>query len=210
MILQLHSIMKPQIQSKLNKLLLIILFLGLLPMLKAQSNDPIYHIKRGDSTLSEAFVNELCTAARYPETNPTDENTKLEELILKAAGTSYSDSLSSVKTNKWYLKYGLNVSCPADSLFPQGNFLRQVVHSNFREFANLIGPNRALELNVLAKTDADNLSLYEYTNELRKVLEAKHDNRRFEFQQDEEWRNIMFFYFLFSEYKINYEQNLEK
>ena len=81
--------------------------------------------------------------------------------------------------------------------------MRLVVQSNFRDFANIIGPNNRLSLNLELKDVNDQMTLLEYVNKRRIDIEKSYNDKRFEFQQDDEWRNIMFFYFLFSEYSIN-------
>ncbi|MEM6525053.1 MAG: hypothetical protein AAF693_14720 [Bacteroidota bacterium] len=82
------------------------------------------------------------------------------------------------------------------------NFLRLVVISNFRAFANIIGPKNRLPLDFDLVDPVDSLNIYDFVNNRRIEIEARYDDKRFEFQQDEEWRNLMFFYFLFSEFYL--------
>lgn len=167
------------------------------------SENEIY-VTRGNSTvLSQKFINEICSAARN-KTGADDlvTATYLEQLIVMAAGTSLDDSLKATKAKRWHSKYGPYCQCKATEKYPEGDFLRQVAHSNFRSFANKVGPKNDLSLDLSLKSPLDGLTIYEYINKERIRLEAKHHDRRFEFQQDEEWKDMMFFYFLFSEFGI--------
>lgn len=192
---------------------LFILLLASLPRLaNAQYIEPreVYTINSGDSTLSEKFVKALCQAARTKSGSerpglPSD----LEALIVLAAGTGYYDSDQPQKSLRWHNQYGSSCRCPASEDFPAGSILRQVVHANFREFANIVGPNNRLSLDLL-QTDADGLNIFEYINKLRMEIEASHNDKRFEFQQDEKWKDIMFFYFLFSEYRVILMRQMEE
>ncbi|MEL7001870.1 MAG: hypothetical protein AAFN93_03950 [Bacteroidota bacterium] len=164
----------------------------------------VYIVQGNDSSLSRMFIQELCQAARTKSGwDANFSRSDLETLILMAAGTDLQDSLKATKTKKWHSKFGRQCQCGEQLEFPKGDFLRQVVHSNFRAFANRVGPNNDLALDLTQKSPVDNLTIYQYVNKERKRLEAKHHDLRFEFQQDEEWRNIMFFYFLFAEFSIN-------
>jgi len=120
-----------------------------------------------------------------------------------AAGTELEDSLKAIKVKQWHSQYGMQCQCKEKDGFPKGDFLRQVVHSNFKSFANRVGPKNDLSLDLSLKSPIDSLTIYEYVNKERKRLEAKHNDQRFEFQKDEDWRKIMFFYFLFSEFSVN-------
>ncbi|ELR73617.1 hypothetical protein C900_02702 [Fulvivirga imtechensis AK7] len=174
-------------------------------IVKAQiSTSGIYKIKNGDSTLAPTFIKALCKAAREKTgaDNPGTPST-LESLVIMAAGTGYLDEDQPEKSMRWHSKFGSQCQCEATEEFPAGDFLRQVVHSNYRDFANLVGPNNRLSLDLSLKGPNDDLTIFDYINQIRIDIEASHDNRRFEFQQDEAWRNIMFFYFLFSEYRVN-------
>lgn len=168
------------------------------------STSDIYQVKNGDSTLAPAFVKALCKAAREKTgaNNPGFPST-LESLIIIASGTGYLDSDQPQKSFRWHSKLGRQCQCEATEGFPAGDFLRQMVHSNYRDFANIVGPNNRLSLDLSLKDPNDGLTIFEYINKTRIDIEASHDDKRFEFQQDETWRNIMFFYFLFSEYRVN-------
>ncbi len=170
----------------------------------------IYTVEQGDSTLSPSFVTTICAAARnHMETEPGKPHL-LEQLILNAAEADFNQESTSSKTYSWHSKYGKEIFCPATGTYPAGNFLRQVVYSDFRDFANIIGPKNRLALNLLQQDPYDSLNMFDFVDERRLEIEASHKNKRFEFQQDETWRNIMFFYFLFSEYKINYDAHLKE
>ncbi|MBL6445230.1 hypothetical protein JMN32_02850 [Fulvivirga sp. 29W222] len=178
----------------------------------AQHIEPheVYDITPTDSTLSEKFVEALCKAARTRSGEgrpglPSD----LEALIVLAAGTGFSDHDQPQKSLSWHQKFGRYCHCKSTDEFPAGSFLRQAVNANFREFANIVGPNNRLSLDLL-QTDADSLNIFEYINKQRIDIEASHNNKRFEFQQDEKWKNIMFFYFLFSEYRVILMRQMEE
>lgn len=153
--------------------------------------------------LSQEFIQEVCRAASDPTLRPSTGPSYLEKLINRAAGTSYKDSLQPEFVRKWHAKYAKGLTCPATDFFSGGDFLRLVVTTNFREFANLVGPTNRLPLDLSFVDPKDSLTIFEFVNQKRIHLEEKHHGKRFEFQQDEEWKNIMFFYFLFSEYNIN-------
>lgn len=197
-------IISPLLKSSIELCLIICFLLLSQPLLKAQVEpEEVYIIQSGDSTLSKKYVAALCIAARTKAGAerpglPSD----LEALIVLAAGTGYMDADQPAKSLKWHRKFGQQCYCNATENYPEGSILRQVVHSNFREFANIVGPNNRLSLD-LQQTDPDGLNIFEYINKQRIDIEASYDNKRFEFQQDEKWRNIMFFYFLFSEYRVN-------
>ncbi|MTI28356.1 hypothetical protein [Fulvivirga kasyanovii] len=192
---------------------LFILLLAVLPQMAcAQYVEPheVYTVTSGDSTLSKKFIKALCEAARTKSGAerpglPSD----LEALIVLAAGTGYNDADQPQKSLKWHEKYGSSCYCPASKNFPEGSILRQVVHANFREFANIVGPNNRLTLDLL-QTDADGLNIFEYINKRRMEIEASHNDKRFEFQQDEQWKDVMFFYFLFSEYRVILMRQMEE
>lgn len=153
--------------------------------------------------LTNEFINELCIAAREHTGNEDAGPSKLEELINYAAGAIYNEKDQPLLSYKWHTKYGVQCYCEGTTKFKKGDIIRQVVQSNYREFANIIGPNNRLSLNLELIDPNDSLTVLEYVNQERKRLEKEHNDKRFEFQQDEEWRNIMFFYFLFSEFSIN-------
>jgi len=170
----------------------------------------IYTVQKGDSALTMSFIESACAAARkHIETEP-GKPFLLEQLILNASGASFKKENTASKTFTWHSKYGAQIQCTATNDYPAGNFLRQIVYSGFRDFANIVGPKNRLSLNLHQKDPYDSLSLFEFVDEHRIEIENRHKNNRFEFQQDEEWRNIMFFYFLFSEYKINYDAHLKE
>ncbi len=155
-----------------------------------------------DSSLTKEFVTELCIAARN-KTRTKKGHSYLEQLINRAIHTFQQDSTQQISSLKWHKKFASQCCCEKTKTFEEGDFIRQVVQSNFREFANIIGPNNRLSLHLSSKDPRDGFNIFEYVNSKRISLEEKHKNKRFEFQQDEEWRNIMFFYFLFSEFSIN-------
>lgn len=171
----------------------------------SQINDAeIYNYNNSTKILSQKFINALCKAARNQK-NIDDPlaPSELEALIVMAAETGTDDSLKSKKVRNWHSKYGNSCQCPATKKYPAGDFLRQVVHSNNRSFANRVGPNNDLPMDLTLQSPADGLTIYEYINKERIRLEAKHHDLRYEFQKDQDWRDLMFFYFLFSEYGIN-------
>lgn len=175
-----------------------------------QAHGQIYTIKNGDSILSAAFVTQLCHAARYPKETKTGGPEKLEQLILSASNADFNEENTPSKTFRWHNQFGNQAYCKADDTYPPGNFIRQAILSNYRDFANIIGPKNRLTLNLKLKDPHDHLNIFEFVDKRIAQLEEKHDNRRFEFQQDKEWQNMMFFYFLFSEYKINYDAKLKE
>lgn len=183
---------------------IVVLFISIIQTGYSQQVTNIYVAQNGDSTLSPAFVKALCEAAR---TKAGEGNvgvpTVLESLIISAADTEYMHKEQPGKSLRWHRKYGSQCYCEATDRYSAGSFLRQVVHSNFREFANIVGPNNRLSLDLTIPDPNDHLTIMEYINKTRIDLEASHQDKRFEFQQDERWRNIMFFYFLFSEYQVN-------
>lgn len=187
--------------SKLKKPILIVLlvFGGVRPLF-SQSDTTVY--TEGDK-LTAAFVAKLCSAARYQLGVENIGPTELENDILFAAGTTYGAEDVAELSLKWHTKYGNQCQCPANDDFEAGDILRQMVNSNFREFANIIGPKNRLPLNLALKDPVDGMTILEYINNQRVLLEKKYNNDRSKFQEDLKWRNIMFFYFLFSEYSIN-------
>lgn len=193
-----------------NRWILSLFLIIALSPVNAQVNS-IYQVnQKGDSSLTPYYIDNVCQAVRSHEESEKLAISRLEELILTAAGTSRIDSNSSSKTLRWHKKFGSQLICDSTKNYPNGSFLEQMVLSNFREFANLIGPNNHLTLETHIEKPDHPDNLFNFVDSLRLELEARHDNRRFEFQQDEAWRNIMFFYFLFSEYKINYDAELKK
>lgn len=192
----------------MNKIILIAISIVLTSGLGFGQN--IYIINNGDSTLSPKFVKSMCIAARnHLETEP-GKPFLLEQLILDASGASFNQENTPNKTLPWHSKFGGDILCESSDKYPAGNFLRQIVYSGYRDFANIIGPKNRLSLNLHQKDSYDSLSMFEFVDKHRIEIEKRHNNNRFEFQQDEEWRNIMFFYFLFSEYKINYDAHLKE
>ncbi len=179
--------------------IIVLVVVGVRPLF-SQVNITIY---TKNNKLTTAFVAKLCAAARYKigveKIGPTD----LESDIIFAAGTIYGAEDQAELSFKWHTKYGSQCQCPANGEFEAGDILRQVVNSNFREFANIIGPKNRLPLDLSLKDPVDGMTILEYINNQRVLLEKKHDNDRSKFQEDIKWRNIMFFYFLFSEYSIN-------
>ncbi|MEQ8925030.1 MAG: hypothetical protein RLO81_04410 [Fulvivirga sp.] len=156
-----------------------------------------------EGTLSEDFITALCHYSRNPPADSESAPTPLERLILRATGTEFKSEDQPIKSLAWHKKFAEQCYCTETVEFEQGDFLRQVVQSNFREFANIIGPNNRLSLYLEFKDPNDGMNILEYVNHKRIAIEKRYDDKRFEFQQDEEWRNIMFFYFLFSEFSIN-------
>jgi len=197
-----------KIPSKWTKTLLLSPLIFVLQATQAQAQ--IYTVITGDSILSAPFVTKICHAARYHEEKEAGGPEKLEQLILEASNADFNGKNTPRKTFKWYNKFGNQAYCKADDTYPAGNFIRQAILSNYRDFANIIGPKNRLTLNLKLKDSHDNLNVFEFVDKRIAQLEEKHDNRRFEFQQDEEWQNMMFFYFLFSEYKINYDAKLKE
>lgn len=161
----------------------------------------IYEITGNDSILTAAFIKKICRAIKQ-KGKLDNGQMEAESLILKAADVSTKDTIQATKSIAWHNKYGNQCYCEAKDDFLEGNFLRQMVYADFRRFANIIGLHNRLPLDLTLKDSKDGRTIYKFINDLRLELEAGHDNRRFEFQQDEEWRNVMFFYFLFSEYSI--------
>ncbi|MEM9389448.1 MAG: hypothetical protein AAGA02_03180 [Bacteroidota bacterium] len=186
------------LKLKWNKLITLFIFTSFINYsLTAQDTLQIYSTSGTDSTLTTPFVKALCqsviTRARYKG------KFELENLIVEAAANERPDSL---KTVKWHSKYGNECMCPATEDFEQMNFLRLIVLSNFRDFANLIGPGNRVALDFNLLDSSDSLNIYDFVNTLRKSIESSYDDKRFEFQQDERWKNVMFFYFLFSEFYL--------
>ncbi len=163
--------------------------------------DQIQIYKNGKLTTN--FLQALCDAAVDPVHRGGTGASYLEKLINTAAGTYHLDSLQPVATKNWHSKFASELRCPAYNDFPESNFLRLIVETNYRDIANLIGPKNRLSLDLTHRDTKDSLTIFDYINRRRIQLEKKHNDRRFEFQQDQEWKNIMFFYFLFSEYNIN-------
>ncbi|UII29983.1 hypothetical protein LVD17_16925 [Fulvivirga ulvae] len=171
----------------------------------------VYAINAGDSTLSEKFIEAICLAARTKSgSDRPGLPSHLEALIILAAGTGYHDADQSQKSLRWHRKFGNSCYCSGSCKFPEGNILRQVVHADFREFANIVGPNNRLSLDLLQPDATDGLNIFEYINKERIDIEASHNDKRFEFQQDERWKNLMFFYFLFSEYRVVLMRQMEE
>ena len=183
---------------KWNKVITSFIFTGFISYsLTAQDTLQIYSTNGTDSALTAQFVKALCqsviTRAKYKG------KFELENLIVKA---SANESPNSLKIVKWHGKYGNECICPATKDFEQMNFLRLIVLSNFRDFANLIGPRNRVPLDFNLQDSSDSLNIYDFVNTLRKSIEFSYDNKRFEFQQDDQWKNVMFFYFLFSEFYL--------
>jgi len=170
----------------------------------------IYIVENGDSVLTKKFITEACEAARYPLDPLPGKPFLLEQLILKASNSTFKSDSTPVKTNRWFKHHGQQCHCEADEKYPAGNLLRQVVLSDYREFANIIGPNKRLALDLYVKDKADGLNIFQFVDKKLQLIEGSHDNDREAFQKDEKWKNIMFFYFLFSEYKINYGAQLKE
>ncbi|QSE96933.1 hypothetical protein [Fulvivirga lutea] len=183
----------------IQKLLIILLFSIVVSATYAQE----VTIYTPENNLTDQFVASLCDAARNPPPSDQLAPSKLELLIIQAAGTEFQAEDQAAKSLEWHKKYAEQCYCSQTEKFEKGGILRQVVQSNFREFANIVGPNNRLSLYLEFKDPHDGMTILEYINNKRISIEKAHDDKRFEFQQDEEWRNIMFFYFLFSEFSIN-------
>lgn len=162
----------------------------------AQNHLGIFRIENVDSVLTEGFIKSICQAIESQEFS--DGKYVLENLIQSASSGFGPDS---TKTRLWHSRFGNQCLCPnKEGVY--SNFLRMVVLTNFRGFANHIGPKNRTSLDFELKDPSDSLNIYDFVNSLRKKIEAEHEDKRFEFQQDERWRNLMFFYFLFSEFYL--------
>ena len=160
----------------------------------------VYRYTRNDTLLTRDFVDKLCEAARTKSgSRDPDRPSDLEKLINIAAGTSFKAGDQSVRVAMWWGKYFSDCRCERNYDFPEGDILRQIVHSDFRDFANLVVPKGRLALNLSLTDPMDNRTIYQYVNALRENIEKSYDHHPPSFQNDLNWKKVMFFQFLFSE-----------
>ncbi len=176
----------------------------LLPFsLLAQQSD-IYIIENGDSSLNETFVAQLCEAART-HANSDDPNvpSDFERLLNAGAGTEFKAEGQKEKVFNWWTRFGSDCHCEKQKRkFPAGNVLRQVVHSDFRAIVNYLGPHGRLSLNLQMPDSEDGLNILQWVTQQRDVVQEKYNNERLRFQKDKNWRRIIFYYMLFTEYQV--------
>ena len=135
-------------------------------------------VYQADSSLSNEFVTALCDASRHRTMVAGGNITYLEQLINEAAGTHRGDSLQSQKTLSWHKRHIHALYCAAEGRHEAGDLIRQAIKSDFREFANIIGPNRHLTLDLFAPDPHDSLNSFEYIDTRRQLYEARHNNDR--------------------------------
>ncbi|MTI20117.1 hypothetical protein E1176_03720 [Fulvivirga sp. RKSG066] len=163
-----------------------------------------------DSTISPQFIKTLCHTVRYDHEMKPGSPLPTEKLILVASGAHYKREETPEISKRWHNQHGAEIYCEVDENYPAGDFLRQIILSNNRDFANIVGPKNRLSLDLEVKDPRDQLNIYEFIDQQLAIVEDRYDNDRAQFQQDEGWRNMMFFYFLFSEYKINYDAEIKE
>ncbi len=164
----------------------------------------IYLTMAGDSIVNPTFVEELCRAARE-KTDEEHYHTTLEKLISEVSGTSIEDPDQKEKIRKWWEHFGMKCICEKQGNFPEGNFLRQAFHSDFRLFVNIIGEPNRLALDMNLRDPYDSLTLLEYVDKVRIEIESSFKNNRKRFQKDPEWKAFIFYYMLLSEFKVQQE-----
>lgn len=163
----------------------------------------IYHIENGDTVLQQSFVYSLCNAARTKEgEGKPNTPSLLEQLVIEAAGASFRTEDQGEKVYMWWSKFYKDCHCEADGTFPSGNLMHQVIHSGFREFGNEMGPERRLSIDMSLTYPPQNMNLLDYVVEELSKIEKKHNDELLKYQKDEEWKKIIFFFFLFSQFGI--------
>ena len=184
----------------------LLLFVSLTALLKpghSQEDDfgEMYDINGTDTVLKKDFIEKICQAARN-KTGEEQYHTELEKLVSTAALTSPGAPEQQQNVAEWWKNYGISCQCPATKKFPEGNFLRQTFHSDFRLFSNIVGPEGRLSIDLDLLDPSDGLTLLEYINRYREKIEEKYDHNRKKFQKDKEWQAFIFFFMLYSEYRI--------
>lgn len=165
-------------------------------------------VYQSDSSLTQDFIEEVCSAARN-KTGSGDPNnaSELEKLLNKAAGTEFKAPGQTNKLGAWWKEYAHQIHCRKEKGFPEGGLLRQIVFADFRSFANHIGPNGRLALDLELKDPVDSLTILEFVTKEREKIESEYP--REEFQKNNTWKKLIFYYMLFTEYKVQ-KQVLEE
>ena len=189
--------------AKYSLILGLLFFSGLTGYVTGQkiSFNEMYQVYKGDTIMRDDFVLRICEAARK-KTGQERYHSDLEKLISSAAFTAPGEDDQQLKVARWWKEFGIQCYCPRKRKFPGGNFMRQVFHADFRLFANIIGPGDRLTLDIDLPDPSDGLTLFEYINQQRIAREDHFDNNRGKFQKDKQWQSFIFFFMLFSEYKI--------
>jgi len=167
-----------------------------------------YRIVNGDSLLTEEFVKQLCLSLREKSESMPGYPSYFEQLLNLAAGAHYRFQTQRARVLDWWKTFTNQCVCQRQgNKFPEGGLLKQLVHADFRDLANIIGPNGRLTLDLEMPDPVDGLDILSYVKKTRSEREARFDNNRKRFQNDETWKTMSFFLMLFTEYDVQREVN---
>jgi len=163
-----------------------------------------------DSLLTDEFVKQLCLSLREkPESRPGYPS-YFEQLLNLAAGAHYRFPTQRAQVSGWWKRFSHQCVCQKQrNKFPEGGLLKQIVHADFRDLANIIGPNGRLTLDLEIPDPVDGLDILSYVKRARNEREAYFENNRKRFQNDETWKTMTFFLMLFTEYDVQRAVNFQ-
>ena len=169
-------------------------------------DNSIYDSKQN---LSVNFLNKLCTSIRIKE-ETIQQQTEFERLLNIAAQTSHLDSLQPVMIRNWFLKNRKQCECPAAKKLESGHLIEWIIAVDFRDAANLIGPNGRLNLALETPYSNSEITALQYTRNQLDLIETKFNHDRLKFQKNKDWKRFIFYFMLFTEYKVQYEVKMEE
>lgn len=162
-----------------------------------------FRIVNGDSLLTDEFVKQLCLSLREKLESMPGYPSYFEQLLNLAAGAHYKFPNQRARVLEWWKRFSHQCVCQRQrNKFPEGGLLKQIVHADFRDLANIIGPNGRLTLDLERPDPVDGLNILSYVRKARSEREAHFENNRKRFQNDETWKTMSFFFMLFTEYDV--------
>ena len=168
-------------------------------------------IYNADSSLSREFLDEICQAVQArTDIDVSDQPTKFESLISIAAGTYYKSFEQPLKIKNWWLKYKNQCNCEEYKRFEAGHLLEQLIAADFRNAANLIGPNGRLDLALEVPYSGNVTTVLQYSRMQIDIIEEKYNYQRIKFQKNKNWKRLMFYLMLFTEYQVQYEVKMDE
>jgi len=180
-------------------------------ILKVQGQSPDPLIYNADSSLSRGFLDEICSAVRSrADIDLPGQPTKFESLISMAAGTGYKSTEQPVKIKNWWLKYKNQCNCGENKKIDAGHLLEQLIAADFRNAANLIGPNGRLDLALEVPYSGNGTTVLQYSRIQLDIIEEKYNHERIRFQKNKNWKRLMFYFMLFTEYQVQYEVKMDE
>ena len=162
-----------------------------------------YRIVNGDSLLADEFVRQLCLSLQEKSGSMASYPSYFEQLLNLAAGAHYRFPTQRAKVLAWWKRFSNQCVCQRQrNKFPEGGLLKQIVHADFRDLANIIGPNGRLTLDLEITDPVDGLDILSYVIKVKDEREAHFENNRKRFQNDGTWKTMIFFMMLFTEYDV--------